>query len=65
MVSNYLKKLNLQALDVFMSECGDATDYTVSQCFTISELFALKQFTYKHDVVPMPQMAYQRYEKIG
>lgn len=63
----YLKKLNLQALDAFMSECGDATDYTatVSQCFTIPELFALKQFMYKHDVVRMLQMAHQRYEQTG
>lgn len=63
----YLKKLNLQALDTFMSECGDATDYTatVSQCFTIPELFALKQFMYKHDVIRMLQMAHQRYEQTG
>ncbi|EPA05307.1 B12-binding domain-containing radical SAM protein [Candidatus Nitrosarchaeum limnium] len=64
---NYLKKLNLQALDAFMSECGDATDYTatVSQYFTIPELYALKQFMYKHDVVRMLQMAHQRYQQTG
>lgn len=60
-----LKKLKLQALDRFMSECGNATDYTVtvSQYFTIAELFALKHFMYKHDIQRMLQMAHQRYEQ--
>lgn len=64
---DYLKKLKLKALDTFMSECGDATDYTatVSECFTIPELFALKQFMYKHDTKRMLQMAHQRYEQTG
>jgi hypothetical protein len=50
-----------------MSECGDATNYTatVSQYFTISELFALKQFMYKKDTRRMLQMAHQRYDQTG
>ena len=41
-----LKKWKLEALDTFMTECGDATQYTatVSQYFTIPELFVLKEF---------------------
>jgi len=62
-----LKKWKLEALDKFMKECGDATEYTatVSQYFTIPELFALKQFMYKHDTRRMLQMAHQRYEQTG
>ena len=60
-----LQKWKLEALDKFMIECGDATLYTatVSQYFTIPELFALKQFMYKHDTRRMLQMAHQRYEQ--
>jgi hypothetical protein len=62
-----LKKLSLQALDKFMSECGNATDYTatVSQYFTIAELFALKHFMYKHDIQRILQFSHQRYEQTG
>ena len=53
------------ALDKFMRECGDATEYTatVSQYFTISELYAVKNFMYKKDIRRLLQMAHQRYEQ--
>ena len=59
--------MEIRALDKFMRECGDATQYTatVSQYFTIPELFALKQFMYKHDTRRMLQMAHQRYDQTG
>ena len=62
-----VSKWKLRALDRFMQDCGDATQYTatVSQYFTIPELFALKQFMYKHDTRRMLQMAHQRYEQTG
>ena len=62
-----IKKWKLSALDKFMKECGDATLFTatVSQYFTIPELFALKHFMYKHDTRRMLQMAHQRYEQTG
>ena len=60
-----IKKWKLDALDKFMTDCGDATKYTatVSQYFTISELFALKQFMYTHDTRRLLQMAHQRYDE--
>ena len=62
-----IQRWKLDALDKFMTECGDATKYTatVSQYFTIAELFALKEFMYKHDTRRMLQMAHQRYEQTG
>ena len=62
-----LKKWKLDALDEFMTECGDATKYTatVSQYFTIAELFALKEFMYKHDTRRMLQMAHQKFNETG
>jgi len=62
---NILKEWKLTALDAFMKECGDAFQYTatVSQNFTISELFALKHFMYTHDVRRLLQMAHQKYEQ--
>ena len=62
-----IEKWKLAALDKFMSECGDATQYTatVSQYFTIAELFALKQFMYKHDTGRMLKMAHHRYDETG
>ena len=62
-----IKKLKLRALDKFMRECGDATQYTatVSQYFSIPELYALKRFMYKKDTRRMLQMAHQRYEQTG
>jgi radical SAM superfamily enzyme YgiQ (UPF0313 family) len=62
-----IAKWELEALDRFMTECGNATQYTatVSQYFTIPELFALKRFMYKHDTRRMLQMAHQRYEQTG
>ena len=60
-----LKQWRLRALDRFMSDCGDALQYTatVSQYFTIGELYALKNFMYKHDPKRLLQMAHQRYEQ--
>ena len=62
-----IKKWKFDALDTFMKECGNATDYTatVSQYFTIAELFALRRFMYKHDTRRMLQMAHQRYDQTG
>lgn len=62
-----LHKWKLSALDKFMTECGDATKYTatVSQYFTIPELFALKEFMYKKDTTRMLQMAHQKYDETG
>ena len=65
--SDLVKKWKLEALDTFMTECGDALKYTatVSQYFTIPELFALKEFMYKHDTRRMLQMAHQQFERTG
>jgi radical SAM superfamily enzyme YgiQ (UPF0313 family) len=62
-----IAKWKLDAVDKFMTECGDATDYTatVSQYFTISELFAIKNFMHKKDVRRLLQMAHQRFEQTG
>ena len=62
-----VKKWKFAALDKFMTECGDATQYTatVSQYFTIPELFAIKNFMHKHDTVRLLQMAHQRYDQTG
>jgi len=55
----------LEALDKFMKECGDATLYTatVSRNFTIPDLIALKRLMYKHDTTRMIKMAHHRYEE--
>jgi len=62
-----LHEWKMSALDKFMTECGDATKYTatVSQYFTIPELFALKEFMYKHDTTRILQMAHQKYDETG
>ncbi len=64
---NIVKKWKLEAMEVFMKECGDAFQYTatVSQYFTIPELFALKQFMYTHDTKRMLKWAHQRFEQTG
>jgi len=48
-----------------MRECGDALQYTatVSQYFTVAELYALKHFMYTHDTRRLLQMAHQRYDQ--
>jgi len=50
-----------------MKECGDATEYTatVSQNFTVPELYALKRFMYTHDTKRMLEWAHQRYDQTG
>jgi len=62
-----LAKWQLASLDKFMSECGDALNYTatVSQYFTIPELVAIKQFMYKKDRRRMLEMAHKRYDETG
>ena len=62
-----IESWKLQALDKFMTDCGDATMYTatVSQNFTIPELIALKRFMYQHDGRRILQMAHQRLEQTG
>ena len=64
---NLVQKWKLSALDKFMSECGDAFQYTatVSQYFTIPDLFAIKNFMYRHDTDRLLKMAHQRYEESG
>ncbi len=67
-INQKTKKLwELEAMDKFMKECGDAFDYTatVSQNFTIPELFALKRFMYKHDFRRILQWAHQKYDQTG
>lgn len=65
--NNILQKWKLAALDKFMTDCGDATQYTatVSQYFTIPELYAIKHLMYKHDTRRLLQMAHQRFEQTG
>ena len=62
-----IKKWELEALDKFMKECSDATQYTatVSQNFIIPELYAIKRFMYKYDARRLLQFAHQRYEQTG
>ena len=62
-----LKEWKLAAVDTFMKDCGDAFQYTatISQNFTIPELFALKNFMYTQDASRMLQMAHKRYELLG
>ena len=57
----------LEAVDKFMKDCGDAFQYTatVSQYFTIAELYALKNFMYKHETGRMLTMAHHRFEETG
>ena len=64
---NLVQKWKLSALDKFMSECGDAFEYTatVSQYFTIPDLFAIKNFMNRHDTDRLLKMAHQRYEETG
>ena len=61
---NLLEKWKLDALDKFMKDCGDATQYTatVSQYFTISELISLKRLMFAHDIRRILQMAHQQYD---
>ena len=60
-----VKKWKLAALDSFMKDCGDAFQYTatVSQYFTIPELFALKHLMFTHDTKRMLEWAHARYEE--
>ena len=62
-----VKKWKLEALDKFMTECGDATKYTatVSQYFTIPELIAIKDLMYNKDTRRLLQMAHQRHQQTG
>ena len=62
-----LEKWKLSALDKFMTECGDAFEYTatVSQYFTIPDLFAIKNLMYKHDTNRLLKLAHHRYDETG
>ena len=62
-----IKKWKLEALDKFMKECGDAFQYTatVSQYFTIPELYAMKQFMYTHDTRRLLRMGHEKFEETG
>ncbi|KFM21370.1 Anaerobic magnesium-protoporphyrin IX monomethyl ester oxidative cyclase protein [Marine Group I thaumarchaeote SCGC AAA799-B03] len=62
-----IEKWKLDALDKFMTECGDATLYTatISKYFSIPELIALKRFMYKHETGRMLKMAHERYAETG
>ena len=64
---NILKKWKLEAVDKFMTDCGDALKVTatVSQYFTIAELLAIKHFMYEHDTRRLLQFAHQRYDQTG
>ena len=61
------KEWELQSLDKFMKDCGDATEYTatVSKYFTIPELIGLKRLMYNQDLRRMLQWAHQRYDQTG
>jgi hypothetical protein len=50
-----------------MKECGDAFEYTatVSQYFTIPDLFAIKNLMYKHDTNRLLKLAHYRYDETG
>jgi len=60
-------KWKFAALDKFMKDCGEALDYTatVSQYFSIQELFVIKHLMYKHDADRLLNMAHQRYKQTG
>ena len=62
-----IKKWKLEALDKFMTECGDATKYTatVSQYYTIPELIVIKEFMYKQDTRRLLQMAHNKFDETG
>ncbi len=62
-----IEKWKFEALDKFMTECGDATQYTatISKYFSISDLIALKRFMYKHETGRMLKMAHQRFAETG
>ena len=62
-----IEKWKLSALDKFMKECGDAFEYTatVSQYFTIPDLFAIKNLMYKHDTNRLLKLAHYRYDETG
>ena len=60
-----LKDWKLRALDKFMTECGDAFEYTatISEYFTIPEIFAIKHLMYTQDTRRLLQWAHQRYDE--
>ena len=50
---------------MFMTDCGDAYQYTVtiSEYFTIPELFAIKHLMYQKDAIRLLAWAHERYEE--
>jgi len=64
---NIVQKWKLQALDKFMDECGDAFEYTatISEYFSIPELFAIKHLMFTQDTKRLLQWAHKRYDETG
>jgi radical SAM superfamily enzyme YgiQ (UPF0313 family) len=62
-----VKKWKLDALDKFMNECADATEYTatISEYFSIPELFAIKHLMFTQDTKRLLQWAHKRYDETG
>ena len=58
-------KWRLEALDMFMTDCGDAYQYTatISEYFSIPELFAIKNLMYQKDSIRLLAWAHERYEE--
>jgi len=58
-------KWKLDALDMFMTDCGDAYQYTatISEYFSIPELFAIKNLMYQKDSIRLLAWAHERYEE--
>ena len=58
-------KWKLNALDMFMTDCGDAYQYTatISEYFSIPELFAIKNLMYQKDAIRLLAWAHERYEE--
>jgi len=62
-----VKTWKLEALDKFMAECGDATEYTatISEYFSVPELYAIKRLMYAKDTKRLLQWAHQRHNETG
>jgi anaerobic magnesium-protoporphyrin IX monomethyl ester cyclase len=62
-----VNKWKLNALDKFMNECADATEYTatISEYFSIPELFAIKHLMFTQDTKRLLQWAHKRYDETG
>ena len=65
--SEILEEWKLKALDKFMIDCGDAFQYTatISQYFSIPELFAIKNLMYNKDATRLLSWAHKRFNETG